>query len=101
VDTVEDLDILCGRGGKSNHHVGNKKYRHVVGYMKMRYQHCRGKTQKTDLARLIVDHCAAYGARFLKHDAESGRYYILSNDEARRKTSQALREPKMLKWTTM
>jgi hypothetical protein len=101
VETVLEFDILCGRGGKSNHHPGNKMYRHVVGYMKKRYHHCPGKAEKTDLSRQIVDYCTAYGARFLKHETETGQYYILSKDEARRKTSQALREPKMLKWTAM
>jgi hypothetical protein len=101
VETVQEFDILCGRGGRSNHHTGNKKYRHVVGYMKKRYQHCPGKAEKTDLSRQIVDYCLAYGARFLKYETATGQYYILSKDEARRKTSQALREPKMLKWTAM
>jgi hypothetical protein len=100
VDSLQDLDILCGRGGKTNHHTGNKKFRHVVTDMKMRYQHCPAKSHKTDLSRQIVDYCASYGARFLKRDNENGKYYTLSKEEARRKTSQALREPKMLKWTT-
>jgi hypothetical protein len=99
IDIIEENDILCGRGGRSNHHVGNKRYRQVVAQMKHAYQSCPEKTLKTDLSRAIVDHCCSYGARFVKLDEASGRYYILSRSEARKKTSQALRESKALKWT--
>lgn len=99
IDIVEENDILCGRGGKSNHHVGNKCYRQVVDRMKRAYQSCSAKTLKTDLSRAIVDHCCSYGARFIKLDEATGQYYILSRGEARKKTSQALRESKALKWT--
>lgn len=98
VDTVSNDDVLCGRGGRSNHHVGNKKYRLVVAKMKYMYQKCAAKTMKTDLSRAIVKHCTSYGARFLKLDEANGKYYILSKGEARKKTSQALREAKILKW---
>ena len=102
VDSITDMDILCGRGGKSNHHPGNKKYRQVVGFMKYKYQNCPAKTQKTDLSRTIVDYCHSYGGRFVKKDTDyqGERYYVLTKDEARKKTSQALRETKVLKWTS-
>ena len=98
VENVHPDDVLCGRGGRSNHHVGNKRYRLVVAKMKYMYQKCSAKTMKTDLSRAIVKHCSSYGARFLKLDESNGKYYILSKDEARKKTSQALREAKVLKW---
>ena len=98
VDDINAEDILCGRGGRSNHHSGNKRYRLVVAKMKYMYQKCEAKTMKTDLSRAIVKHCSSYGARFLKLDESNGRYYILSRGEARKKTSQALREAKLLKW---
>ena len=98
VEKVGMDDVLCGRGGRSNHHVGNKRYRLVVAKMKYMYQKCPAKTMKTDLSRAIVKHCTSYGARFLKLDESNGKYYILSKSEARKKTSQALREAKVLKW---
>lgn len=100
VDDITERDILCGRGGKSNHHQGNKKYRQVVGFMKCKYQNCPAKTQKTDLSRKIVEYCHSYGGRFVKKDGDNNRYYVLTKDEARKKTSQALRETKVLKWTS-
>ena len=100
--TVEEpscFDILCGRGGRSNHHPGNKKYREVVRIMKASYRNIDTKSAKTDVSRAIVEHVYNYGGRFLKQDKATGNYHVLSPVEARKKTSQALREAKDLKWT--
>ena len=99
IDNIRDSDILCGRGGRSNHHPGNKFYRQVVSDMKHMYRRTETKTVKTDLSRAIVDHVCTRGGRFVKKDESSDRYYLLSKAEARKKTSQALRETKILKWT--
>jgi hypothetical protein len=98
IDSISANDVLCGRGGRSNHHTGNKRYRQVVGHMKYAYQQCPAKTLKTDLSRAIVEHCCSYGARFVKQDEAAGKYYVLTKAEARKKTSQALRETKAIKW---
>lgn len=99
IDEVRETDVLCGRGGKSNHHLGNKRYRQVVSEMKIMYRSTEAKKGKTGLSRAIVDHVCEYGGRFVKKDGPTGRYYVLSKAEARKKTSQALRETKALKWT--
>lgn len=100
-DMIREDDILCGRGGRSNNHAGNKRYRQVVNDMRIMYQNTETKTVKTDLSRAIVEHCCSYGARFLKIDNAAGKYFVLTKGEARKKTSQALRETKDLKWTSM
>ena len=93
IDTDVRLnDILCGRGGRSNNHPGNKRFRDVVNEMRMMYQNTETKAFKTDVSRAIVEHCYSYGARFLKVDEDTGKYFVLTNAEARKKTSQALRE---------
>ena len=84
--------------GKSNHHPGNKRYRQVVSEMKRTYQSTGAKTAKTDLSRAIVEHVVSYGGRFIKRDEATGQYFLLTKAQARRKTSQALRETKELKW---
>jgi hypothetical protein len=98
VQEVRENDILCGRGGKSNHHPGNKKYRLVVSKMKMNYRKMGSKMLKTDLSRAIVEHVYGYGGRFLKYDTASSQYVVLSPTDSRKKTSQALREMKEVKW---
>ena len=99
VETIRDTDVLCGRGGRSNHHPGNKRYRFVISEMRQAYKTTVGKSNKTDLSRAIVDHVCSYGGRFLKREESTGRYYVLTRGESRKKTSQALRETKVLKWT--
>ena len=99
IEEVREADVLCGRGGKSNHHPGNKRYRQVVSEMKQMYRSTEAKKSKTGLSRAIVDHVCEYGGRFVKKDESTGQYYVLSKAEARKKTSQALRETKALKWT--
>lgn len=108
IDFILADDILCGRGGHTNHHTGNKRFRLVVLKIKFIYQQCPAKTLKTDLSRAIVEHCCLHGARFVKIDEVVGRYYVLTTSEARKKTSQALREMKTsqalremkaIKWT--
>jgi hypothetical protein len=99
VSSIQGWDVLCGRGGKSNHHPGNKRYRQVVSEMKASYRHIEAKTAKTDLSKAIVDHVFGYGGRFIKVDKATDRFYVLTPAESRKKTSQALRETKELKWT--
>ena len=99
VDKVRQEDVMCGRGGRSNHHSGNKRYRQVISDLKMMYRKTEDKTTKTDLSRAIVEHVCHYGGRFIRLDKKVGRYYILSMADARKKTSQALRDSKELKWT--
>jgi len=96
---VKQWDILSGRGGKSNHHPGNKRFRQVVDEMKNKYRTTNVKTDKTALSKAIVDYVESYGGRFLtKKNAKDGHYRVMTKAESRKKTSQALRETKELKW---
>jgi len=93
IDKINDLDVLCGRGGRSNHHCGNKLYRQIVKEMKTNYRSIDGKKCKTNLlSQAVVRLVVACGGRFVKKEHSTGRYYLLSRAEARKKTSQALRE---------
>jgi hypothetical protein len=91
VDTPTNLDVLLGRGGRSNHHVGNKRYRAEVENLQSWYKHS-AKSEKKDLSQCLVNYVHSYGGRFLKLDKAAGRWYVIPNNVARRKASQALRE---------
>jgi hypothetical protein len=67
-DEISDADILSGRGGKSNHHVGNKRFRHLVSEMKAMYRSSCQKTNRTALSRGIIEYVHSYGGRFLIQD---------------------------------
>lgn len=92
VDDYTEKDVLFGRGGRSNNHLGNKLYRDLV-IEKQDFYKCCDKNEKTKVAQSIVDtvHFEQKG-RFLERDPATGRYYVVPNLMARRKVGQALRE---------
>lgn len=92
VDEYTDSDILFGRGGRSNHHPGNKIYRDIVTEKQLYYRSC-DKNEKTKVAQAIVDMIHEnHRGRFLELDKAACRWYIVPNIVARRKVGQALRE---------
>ena len=84
-------DVLLGRGGRSNHHTGNKRYRDEVRNLRTWYASIgENKDEKTALSQCLVDYVHGYKGRFLEKD-KSG-WFEVPNIVARRKASQALRE---------
>jgi hypothetical protein len=84
-------DVLLGRGGRSNHHTGNKRYREEVRNLREWYASIGdNKEEKTKLSQTLVDHVHSYNGRFLEKDDKG--WYVVPNVVARRKASQALRE---------
>lgn len=86
---VNDHDVLLGRGGVTNAHLGNKKYRSLVRRWQRDYL-ATAKLKKASIAQLIVDTIQNEGGRFLTE--KKGVWVAISKDKAREKTSQALRE---------
>jgi hypothetical protein len=87
-----DTDVLLGRGGRSNHHIGNIAYRDEVGNLREWYRSSE-KNAKTDLSQLLVDWVQKERqGQFMKMEESTGKWYIVTNIVARRKASQALRE---------
>jgi len=87
-------DILLGRGGKTNNHFGNKRYRDEVKKMKTAYTSCMTKQEKFNLSKIIVRRVSEYGGRFLKQVGNTDQWYVIDEFNARKKASQALRESK-------
>jgi len=89
---VTDQDILCGRGGATNHHKGNKRFRDIVGVHRPDYVQAP-KVQKPGVARLIVKaiRSGSPPGRFLKKCAD-GKWFDIGDKRAAEKASQALRE---------
>lgn len=92
VSNPAQTDILMGRGGKSNHHPGNKRYREEILNFKKTYSQLTSKEDKTELSRHVVDFVHKYKGRFLALDKTVNRWYEITDAVARRKVSQALRE---------
>lgn len=90
---VTDYDILCGRGGLTNHHKGNKRFRDIVALHRSDYVRAP-KIQKPSVARVIV-RAIRNGdppGRFLRKDEKTGKWVDIGDKKAAEKTSQALRE---------
>lgn len=86
-------DVLCGRGGGTNNHVGNSHWRMLVAANKQLYV-TLPKRQKMLLSRSIVNAVRSQNppGRFLQKDAKSELWYDVGDQRAQEKTSQALRE---------
>ena len=102
---VQELDVLAGRGAKSNRHLGNKLFRSLVKQNRGLYQQLKdNNAHKTTLAESIIASIHARGGRFLKQQRHSHCrqttsssvtstvWYELTKEEAITKTQQALRE---------
>eukprot|EP00934_Nitzschia_sp_Nitz4_P003682 Nitzschia sp. Nitz4//scaffold141_size107518//87781//88335//NITZ4_004295-RA/size107518-processed-gene-0.92-mRNA-1//1//CDS//3329536345//3672//frame0 len=84
-------DVLCGRGGATNNHPGNKKFRSIVAEHMDEYLQAR-KKEKATIAKRIVTQIKEAGGRFLKRDQDTDVWVEVPERRAREKTSQALRE---------
>jgi hypothetical protein len=88
---VQQYDVLCGRGGETNHHSGNIQYRHLVKVCQPAYISAK-RRDKPKISESIVSAVRKMGGRFLKKDPTKSIWYDVGNVKAREKTSQALRE---------
>jgi hypothetical protein len=89
---VTESDILCGRGGLTNHHKGNKRFRDVVALHRPDYVRA-SKVQKPAVARMIVKAIRNSDppGRFLKKDTKMDKWVDIGDKRAAEKASQALR----------
>jgi len=88
-----DKDVLFGRGGLSNHHIGNKRYRDEADKLKPEYIDTKTtKREKTVFRNRLVDIVHGYGGRFLHYQQANNEWVEVPLKQARRKASQALRE---------
>lgn len=93
IEEPHDNDVLYGRGGGTNHHPGNKRYRKMVEDRKLDYVNSK-RLDKPLVALSIIRDWRAQDppGRFLKIDEKTGLWNDVGDKKAREKTSQALRE---------
>jgi hypothetical protein len=90
VTDIRENDVLLGRGGQTNKHEGNKRYRTMVTDHQNEYLQAR-KKDKVLIARRIVAIVRQHDGRFLKTN-NFGVWEQVADKRAQEKTSQALRE---------
>lgn len=86
-----DADVLMGRGGRTNHHPGNKRYLEEKAKIQERYL-AATKNDKTAISQELVDRMHDLGARFLELEKLTDQWYQVDEVRARKKCSQTLRE---------
>ena len=86
-------DVLCGRGGGTNNHTGNERFRILVHNKKRTYLNS-SKREKPLVSKSIVDEIRNMNppGRFLSKCEKTQMWYDIGDQKAREKTSQALRE---------
>jgi len=90
-------DVMCGRGGGTNNHIGNIRFRQLVNGHKLRYL-AATKSEKPMVSREVVTIWRSLNppGRFLKQEAsvdgKQGLWCDVGNKKAREKASQCLRE---------
>mmetsp|Transcript_10082 Transcript_10082/g.18142 ORF Transcript_10082/g.18142 Transcript_10082/m.18142 type:complete len:460 (-) Transcript_10082:125-1504(-) len=97
--TITDQDVLFGRGGLTNRHIGNLRYRDIISIHRLDYVRAQ-KTEKPNVARRIVKaiRTGKNPGRFLRK-GDHGKWIAVSDKEAAWKASQALREKS--RWSSM
>lgn len=98
IRTPHPHDVLSGRGGGINSHIGNKTFREWVRERKEPYNLAGSKAEKARVANEVIDLVKLLdpSGRFLQRDSSStaGVSWWVEVDDTRAlaKTSQALRE---------
>jgi hypothetical protein len=83
-------DVLCGRGGGINNHVGNIAFRELVNTEKYDYNLARDKMEKGVIAERVIGWVKERGGSFLSK--ENGMWVEIDHQRELAKTAQALRE---------
>lgn len=91
--TPGNHDILSGRGQRAHNHSGNVIYRRFINEERRAYVNGNPREKKFIITKLLqrIKNMSPPG-RFLRGDPKTGFLEILPDDEARKKTAQALRE---------
>jgi len=85
-----DNDVLFGRGGFTNTHPGNVKFREKALELRPWYESV-SKEEKYGISDLLVEYVKATGNHFLEKGSD-GLWHEVIDNGARKKASQALRE---------
>ena len=93
IDEPLQFDILLGRGKTAFNHMGNRRFRVVVGLHLKKYMDARTRTEKTIVVNFVCQAIHDAGGRFLKpKDTDDTRWYQVTQKVAREKVGHALRD---------
>jgi len=88
IETPSDLDILRGRGGTTNRHKGNMRFRDEARKLRSAYRDDGvSRKEKYMYSNILLQAVKDYGGRFLEK-GDDGFWYEMSENAARKKASQ-------------
>ena len=90
--TCTKIDVLFGRGGLTNNHHGNARFRAVAAQLRPAYKATTSKTVKRQISKHLMNMMKKEGARFLRRNSDGPNYYVVDDIVAIDKSSQAIRE---------
>lgn len=94
-----DADVVGGRGGRSNHHAGNRPYWIKILGSRHYYRTCQSDAAKTMIAEGILNYVKKEkGGRFLNLDSKTNRWFVLPDVVVLDKIKQALRDKYVPFW---
>ncbi|KAL3910350.1 MAG: hypothetical protein SGARI_002167 [Bacillariaceae sp.] len=93
--TLQDTDIVVGRGAPTNYHIGNEYFRELVSEYRTTY-FCSKRSDKPVIAMKVLDILKERGSRFVKRQKGGtlvgASWVVVSNKLAYEKVCAALRE---------
>lgn len=85
-------DVIMGRGGGTNNHIGNRNFRHLIAQYKSAYA-AASKNDKPSVAKQVVKIWRMDHGRFLDCvNKDTNEWKEVGDPRAHRKASQCLRE---------
>lgn len=99
-DRPRRTDVISGRGGRSNHHEGNKPYWRLVYAGRSDYKASKILSDKNAIAEEIVATIHSQEGRFLQREKGTNKWFRLPPKAVLEKVKQALRDdyiPEFLK----
>lgn len=92
-------DVVGGRGGRSNHHPGNRPYWIRILESRLEYTRSRSDHEKARIASGILRYVQEeLNGRFLNIESKTKRWYILPDAVVLDKIKQALRDKYIPYW---
>ena len=90
IERPNEFDILRGRGGLTNRHEGNMRFRDEARKLRARYRHENTKREeKFILSQVLVRRVKEYGGRFLELGTDQ-LWHEMDEHGARKKASQGM-----------
>jgi len=83
----QDLDVICGRGGKINAHEGNIRFRDIVSKFKKQYLEIKQKSEKCKFCMFVVREIrkSEPAVRFLNKNSKTKKWLEIGDEKAMKK----------------